>query len=575
MTQRVELDGSAFERPSDLARAALEGLAREKILFRRGGSIVAVRGWDEQAKQKREATGSDGVSRPTVAIREGSPVVRRVHGGALDFEIDAHVDLFVERKKKSKKDEEETTFTARTTMPRRVVEMVEGIGGDAYLQPLEGILRAPSIDPEGRLITAPGYDEETGYFLASTFPLDKLISAEPSLDRARKALAKLQDLFAPTTQTPDGKGLVRGFPWRHGWDETIVPIALCMSVIARPAFITCPAFLIDASSPASGKGKIVSLCSLIATGEEPARAGWPSMEEEQEKTINSYAMLGPSIIAWDNVVGDLSNPHLENALTTDKYDFRGFHTQELKRVPFRSAVTFTGNNLRVVGDMCRRIITCRLEPDTEHPEKIPLAAFRHPQIERYVRENREVYVAACLSILRAYIHAGMPDQGITFQSFDKSSGGLGWADLIGGALAWVGAGDITTFCAKENSSEPDDWGHIRTLLAAWPRLDPNGTGITLASAISSLFTEEVMEIIRKGGTPPPTTYGDWGAERSAIQALARCRDRDIPDSAKLGNGLRPYKDRWFEVGGKMRHFIHAKGKDGAPCRPARWKVEEK
>jgi hypothetical protein len=555
----IRLD--AYQRPSDIADAVLAALAARNILHRRGGVVVAVRGWTQEEAPKRTATGQDGKERPQVAIREGSPVVRMVRGGALDYTIDRELAFA-----RAVKGEDKIV-----SCPPRVQSMIGGIGGDQVLPPLESIIQVPSLRPDGTVIDVPGYDAATGYYLASKVRLSHL-HATPTKDNAIRAREYLKTIFGPNDTTK------LGFPWRRP-DEWIVPLALAMTALVRPAVGNVPATAIDASTPGSGKGKIVGLCSIIATGEEPARSGWPSNPEEQDKTLGGYAVAAPPIIAFDNVRGGISNQCLENALTTPIYGFRVLGVHEIMMLPFRSIVTFTGNNLGFLGDMIRRIIIGRLEPQTEHPEKLEPDAFRIPFIEQYVRENRAKIVSAILTIVRAYFLAGMPDQGLRMGSFDRASGGLGWIELVGGSIAWCEAGDITQFSGKENVEEPEEWSHVRTLLANWPQLDTNGGGLPLSSLLSLLYTSDVVEHIRKG-TRGSEGEQDWRAERvdcrAALQALARCPDRAIPDSTKLGNGLRPYVGRWLAAGGKERRFAHALSPaTGKPFVPARWKVEER
>lgn len=550
-----------YSKPSDVADAVLGALAERHVLHRRGGAVVAVRGWTQDDAPKRTAEGHDGQARPQVAIREGSPVVRMVRGGALDYTIDREL-TFV----RTVKDQDKLV-----SCPPRVQSMVSGIGGDQTLLPLESIIQVPSLRPDGTVIDAPGYDAATGYYLAAKVRLSHL-HANPTKDNAIRARDFLKTIFGPNDATK------LGFPW-HRPDEWIVPLALAMTAVCRPAFGNIPAFAIDASTPGSGKGKIVGLCSIIATGEEPARSGWPSNPEEQDKTIGGYAVASPPIIAFDNVRGAISNQCLENALTTPIYGFRVLGVHEIMMLPFRSITTFTGNNLSFVGDMIRRIIIGRLEPQTEHPEKLDPEKFRIPFIERFVRDQRAKIVSAMLTIARSYVLAGMPSQGLRMGSFDSSSGGLGWIELIGGALAWCEAGDITQFSGKENAEEPEDWAHVRTLLSSWRYIDTQNQGIALSGLLSTLYPGDVIEHIRKG-TRGDMTEQDWRSERvdsrAALQALSRCPDRAIPDSTKLGNGLRPYVDRWFMAGGKERRFVHALSPTtGKPFVPARWKVEER
>ena len=550
-----------FERPSDVADATLAALARRNILHRRGGHVVAVRGWSQDEAPKRTAEGQDGKERPQVAIREGSPVVRMIRGGALDYVIDREL-TFV----RTVKDSEKTV-----SCPPRVQSMIAGVGGDQALLPLESIIQVPSLRPDGTVIDVPGYDAATGYYLASKVRLSHL-HASPTKDNAIRARDFLRSIFGPN----DASKL--GFPW-HRADEWIVPLALAMTALCRPAVGNVPATAIDASTPGSGKGKIVGLCSIIATGDEPARSGWPSNPEEQDKTLGGYAVAAPPIIAFDNVRGGISNQCLENALTTPIYGFRVLGVHEIMMLPFRSIVTFTGNNLSFVGDMIRRIIIGRLEPQTEHPDKLRPEDFRIPFIEQFVKENRGKIVSAVLTIVRAYVLAGMPSQGLRMGSFDRASGGLGWIELIGGAIAWCDAGDITQFSGKENAEEPEDWAHVRTLLGNWSNLDGARGGITLSGLLATLYTSDVLEHVRKG-TRGNEGEQDWRSDRvdcrAALQALAKCPDRAVPDSTKLGNGLRPYVDRWFSAAGKERRFVHALSPvTKRPFVPARWKVEER
>jgi hypothetical protein len=555
----VRLDD--YERPSDIADATLAALASRNILHRRGGQVVAVRGWSQDDAPRRTATGQDGRERPQVAIREGSPVIRMIRGGALDYTIDRELAFF-----RTVKGQEKTV-----SCPPRVQSMIAGIGGDKALTPLESIIQVPSLRPDGTVIETPGYDAATGYYLASKVRLTHL-HASPTKDNAIRARDYLKTIFGPNDTTK------LGFPWRRP-DEWIVPLALAMSALVRPATGNNPAFAIDASTPGSGKGKIVGLCSIIATGEEPARSGWPSNPEEQDKTLGGYAVAAPPIIAFDNVRGGISNQCLENALTTPIYGFRVLGVHEIMMLPFRSLVTWTGNNLGFLGDMIRRIIIGRLEPQTEHPEKLEPDAFRIPLIEQYVREHRAKVVSAILTLARAFVLAGMPDQGLRMGSFDRASGGLGWIELVGGSIAWCDAGDITQFSGKENVEEPEEWSHVRALLANWSQLDTNGQGLPLSSLLALLYTSDVLEHIRKG-TRGNEGEQDWRSERvdcrAALQALARCPDRAIPDSTKLGNGLRPYVGRWLAAGGRERRFVHAiSPTTGKAFVPARWKVEER
>ena len=136
-----------------------------------------------------------------------------------------------------------------------------------------------------------------------------------------------------------------------------------------PAVGNVPATAIDASTPGSGKGKIVGLCSIIATGDEPARSGWPSIQKSKTKRLEAM----PSRAA-DYCFRQRTRWHLEPMLGKRSHNANLWLSCPWRArnhdVPFRSIVTFTGNNLSFVGDMIRRIIIGRLGPQTEHPDKL-------------------------------------------------------------------------------------------------------------------------------------------------------------------------------------------------------------
>lgn len=568
---RVVVDLSAHDHADEQTDAVIAALASTKELYRRGGKVSAVRGWVRQDNSTVTATGSDEIARPTFAVTEGSPVIRVIRHGALDYAVSRLVECQAMRRPPGRPRKGEDSAARLTTVPcpSRVLGQIDGVAGDGEgrrpLPSLEGILRVPSLRPDGSVIEAPGYDPLTGYYLASGVRLTHL-REKPTKDSAVAALKALQDLFAPTI------GEKMGFPWKRGLAETIVPVALALTVIARPALGCVPCFLVDASTPGSGKGLVVGVASMIATGEEPARAGWPINPEEQEKAIGAFALMSPPIIAWDNVRGLISSTHLENALTTPVYAFRVLGFSEMMPLAFRPVVTFTGNNVGLSGDMPRRTYVCRLEPATEKPQSIPGEKFRHPRIIEHTARFRGKYVSACLTVLRAFHLADRPSQGLKYSSYES------WHELIGNALAWCGAGDITEFSGVEAAEEPPEWSAMRTLTAGWRRIDAEGKGITLSSLLATLYNSEVQDAIRRGKPIDEVEQLRWGDMRAAVQLLAKCPDRAIPDATKLGNGLKVLQSRWFTSGEgsafASRRIVNVVGPTGKPSVPARWKVEE-
>ncbi len=100
-------------------------------------------------------------------------------------------------------------------------------------------------------------------------------------------------------------------------------------------------------------------------------------------------------------------------------------------VPSNAAIFATGNNLTLQGDMTRRAVRATLDAGVERPE---LRAFdRDPAA--MVTAHRGDYVAAALTILRAYHVAGRPQQTTPLGSF------VDWSRWVRDALVWLGEAD--------------------------------------------------------------------------------------------------------------------------------------
>jgi hypothetical protein len=97
------------------------------------------------------------------------------------------------------------------------------------------------------------------------------------------------------------------------------------------------------------------------------------------------------------------------------------------RIPNRALLILTGNNLQLAGDLPRRVIVCRIDPETDQPfarqfDLDPLA---------YVLSHRvEMLGAACVLIRACLTHKAEPAPG-RLASFEA------WDDLVRQTVAWA------------------------------------------------------------------------------------------------------------------------------------------
>lgn len=384
------------------------------------------------------------------------------------------------------------------------------------IRPIVGIVTTPTLRRDGSLLCSPGWDAATGYvYLPSArFPP---IPEAPSQADAADALAQLALVF-------------QDFPFATP-AARLVPIAALCTILARPAIDgAVPAFLLDATTMASGKTLAATVVSEIALGRDAARATWPEEEEELEKIIGAYALRGASLIVFDNLTKPFCGGPLDRVLTArDVIESRVLGRSDIPTLPWRAVVLATGNNLDVRGDTIRRVLVGRLEPGIEHPEL--RTDFHEPDLLGYVQRSRERLVAAALTMLRAYVVAGRPDMHVrSWGSFES------WAHFIPSAIAFAGGVDVSDARLSGNAGRDADVLAIALIMRALPTLDPTDQGVSV---------RELVDLLYPGGRPPgrdapPDGYAPL---RDALEQLAPPRSGYGPAAASLSYRLRGARGR--------------------------------
>ena len=142
-------------------------------------------------------------------------------------------------------------------------------------------------------------------------------------------------------------------------------------------------------------------------------------------------MAGQSVVSLDNVVGNLASSLLCQALERPLVLVRVLGASVVAEIEVRTTWFATGTNLRIIDDLTRRTVVARIDADQERPE---LRSFRGNPVATVMRE-RGRYIAACLTIVRAYVAAGRPGRLPVLASY------AAWSDLVRSALVWLGRAD--------------------------------------------------------------------------------------------------------------------------------------
>ncbi len=390
----------------------------------------------------------------------------------------------------------------------RVVDGLINLHEYPGVRSVAGILEAPAMLPSG-CITSNPYDEHTHMIYMPNCEYDPIPENPTSAD----AHESLQALLEPFCDFPYAKETHR-----------YVPVAALLTLLARPAILgACPGFLFDASTRGSGKSLQADVVSLIATGRSTAKMNYPTDPIELEKVLGGYALIGASIINFDNVGSCFGGAALDRCLTAeDKVSLRVLGRSEIQSKTWRAVIMATGNNLMLAGDTARRVLISRLESAEEHPED--RTDFRHADLRTWVKQNRTRLVRAALTLLRAYHLAGRPGMRLrAWGSFEP------WSALIPPAIMWAGGPNVLDARPAADGQEEPEKLALAILLRELPRLDEKGNGMTAKGIVSALYTHDRLK-----GQAAPDGFDDL---REAIEMLVTVRPGCAPDTKALGKAL--------------------------------------
>jgi hypothetical protein len=463
--------GPDITRMVDEGQDALLALTDGPVLFQRARRLSVI---------------ARGVKPPRWLRRTAdAPVIVEAPAAYLD-ELATTAARWEKFDKRARKGEE----WVEVTPPTRFVKTLQG--RPAWPFPLlEGLIQSPTLRPDGSILDTPGYDVDTGLFFdnnGTTFPT---IKARPTIDEARSAIGRLQEV-------------VHDFPFAEDC-HFAAWLSAVLSVVCRHAIAGCvPMYGITATAPASGKSKLSDTIALIGTGHTAARWSQVTEEEEERKRLFTLALSGDPLIVIDNVTAPLGSGALANTLTATSLKERILGTLEEKEAPITAVFLCTGNNMQYVNDVARRVVPIAIDPKMERPEE--RTGFLHPDLPAWVQHERPRLVVAALTIVKAYFVAGCPSQGITpLGSFEQ------WSDLIRQALVWAGEKDPNEGRKDIQATSNPEFERLAMLLHAWKECYASSTAITLNQVI-----EDIRHKAQHIG--PETTKNTWNDLQDALGA---------------------------------------------------------
>jgi hypothetical protein len=396
-----------------------------------------------------------------------------------------------------------------TDPPAQIVRMVLGRERKWGFPRVSSIITTPTLRSDGSLLATPGYDLRSELYLLLDMRLPP-IPAIPTREEALEALTTLKSLFDE-------------FSFRRKALDLSVALAGLLTALLRGSLPTSPVFLVRAGAPGAGKSYLVDVISTIATGRLcPVITASPS-REETEKRIGAVLLSGSPMVSLDNVTHDLEGELLCQITERPVVRIRILGRSEMPDCECHTTVFSTGNNVTFAGDMVRRGLVCDLEALDERPE---LRLFRRDALA-LARADRAKYIAAALTIVRAYLVAGAPQVCGPFGSYTD------WSRMVRSPLVWLSEPDPILSMDDVREEDPE-LTKIREFFDLWPiylRLD---TAYTTARIIE-IACEQI-----------PSSYDKlWLKEFLLTVASAQGKESEISPK-RLGKWLQRITGRVVE-----------------------------
>jgi len=429
--------------------------------------------------------------------------------------------------------------TCKVDPPPDVARRLIALRSRRQLKPLSGVITAPTLRLDGTMLDTPGYDHATQlvlYLAPNSFQFE--VPDNPTVEDCRVAFDVLWYPF-------------RSFPFADRIDCAVMLAALLTAVI-RSVLPTAPAFAFDAPVQGAGKTLLARCVSGLAGDAKPSVHPHVYAEDEIRKRLFALLRQGASSLVWDNVLGEFDSASMAAFLTSPEFSDRVLGASLSVTLPNRVLVMITGNNLLLAGDMVRRVLVSRIDPQTDMPHA---REFDLDPLE-YVIAHRQQLVCAALTLMRGCLASdSKPPEG-SMASFED------WNDLVRNTVVWV-----------EQNLALGDWADPMDAITRGLANDPESETLSeLLAALEENFgndsfsSQEVMQRIAKFSDPARRGISSSDTpEFRLYEALITLNERAVKTTASLGKTLKFRKDR--RVDGRALRQSH-----DAHAKTSRWRV---
>jgi hypothetical protein len=274
------------------------------------------------------------------------------------------------------------------------------------------------------------------------------------------------------------KQLIREFPFVAGADRSVALSAI-LTALDRHAMPTAPLHAFRSPVPGTGKSLLVDVVALLATGRPMPVIAQGRTEEELEKRLGAALLAGDIVISIDNCAHPLESTFLCQVLTQQQVNVRILGQSRNVRIPVAATIFATGNNLRIVGDLGRRVLVSSLDAGCERPEERSFET----DVAETARSQRGRLVVAALTVLRAWHVTTDRVELQTFGGFED------WSRRIRKPLVWLGEADPCITLTQVRSGDPERDAH-EAVLTQWELHLGTQSGFTVQEVIARAIKDQ-------------------------------------------------------------------------------------
>jgi hypothetical protein len=317
--------------------------------------------------------------------------------------------------------------------PDKVADAYLNRRGNWKLPQIAGFANAPFLHADGTIHDWEGYDPVSGLLCKWDGQVFPAVPRTPSKADAVEALAELKKPMAE-------------FPFVTRGDQAAALSAM-LTCLDRRGMNFAPLHVFTAPTPGTGKGLLINVIAVTATGRNAAPFDQSRNEEEFKKTLGSALIAGYGLIAIDNCVHTLESSLLNIAVTEPVFAVRVLGVSQNREIPNNATIFANGNNLIIGADLTRRVIRCEMDAKMERPEQ---REFTDDELLDTVKANRAQLVVAGLTVLRAWHVARANEPALQL----KSMGFTEWSRRVREALVWLGEDDPASTMEVTRKDDP-------------------------------------------------------------------------------------------------------------------------